>query len=68
MAQEPVASPCISICEMDTVSGLCQGCSRTIAEIAAWGQMSDPEKQSIWGLIAQRVAQRQLQEGTNGAH
>ena len=30
-----VASPCINICVIDAVSGLCAGCGRTLAEIAA---------------------------------
>ena len=30
-------SPCISVCRMDAVSGLCEGCFRTLDEIAAWG-------------------------------
>ena len=31
-----VASPCINVCRMDARSGLCDGCYRTIDEIAAW--------------------------------
>jgi predicted Fe-S protein YdhL (DUF1289 family) len=31
-----IASPCINICEIDEVSGLCAGCARTIDEIAGW--------------------------------
>ena len=33
-------SPCISVCQLDPVSGQCLGCYRTSAEIAAWRSMS----------------------------
>jgi uncharacterized protein len=61
----PVLSPCINICVMQTeveaiASGhtapLCKGCARTIAEIAAWGGMSDTDKQAIWQQLPQRQA------------
>ena len=29
-------SPCINVCRMDAASGLCEGCARTLAEIAGW--------------------------------
>lgn len=31
-----IDSPCINICEIDDVTGLCAGCSRTIDEISRW--------------------------------
>ena len=36
-----VASPCISVCEMDRGDGLCRGCFRTLDEIAAWIVLDD---------------------------
>jgi predicted Fe-S protein YdhL (DUF1289 family) len=53
-----VASPCISVCRMNAQSGLCEGCLRTIDEIAAWSTMDDEGKQAVWGLIAQRAGPR----------
>ena len=50
----PVPSPCISICRMDLRSGYCEGCLRTIDEIAAWSKLSDTEKRAVWTLIEQR--------------
>ncbi len=41
-----VPSPCISVCEMDAVDGICVGCCRTRAEIATWGSM-DPDDQIL---------------------
>ena len=51
-----VASPCISVCRMNSQSGLCEGCLRTLDEIAAWSTMDDEGKQDVWALIAQRAA------------
>lgn len=35
----PILSPCVNVCEMGD-DGLCEGCLRTLDEIAAWGVMS----------------------------
>ena len=51
-----VPSPCISICRMDVDSGFCQGCLRTIDEIAAWSRMGDADKRSVWRAIELRSA------------
>lgn len=53
----PVRSPCISVCRIDPASGLCDGCQRTIEEIAAWGAMSDERRLSTWASIVRRRAQ-----------
>jgi predicted Fe-S protein YdhL (DUF1289 family) len=47
----PVPSPCINICKIDQQSGLCEGCWRTLDEIAAWGTASDVVKKAIWQKI-----------------
>lgn len=41
------ASPCISVCRLDPVTKVCVGCGRTIAEIAAWPNLPDAERQAI---------------------
>lgn len=56
---EPVPSPCINVCRMDEHSGLCAGCLRTLDEIAAWGQASDPQKLAILARLAERRAAAQ---------
>ena len=37
-------SPCIDICQMDSESGLCVGCGRTIEEIANWSSYTNEKK------------------------
>jgi hypothetical protein len=39
---------------MDASTGWCEGCLRTIDEIAAWGTMADDDKRAVWRLIEQR--------------
>ena len=55
-AQRGVASPCINVCRMDAASGLCEGCLRTLDEIAAWGTMDDGDKRVVWQRLELRRA------------
>ncbi len=50
----PVSSPCISVCRMDTAGTVCEGCWRTLAEIAAWSTMDDAAKRAVWLLLPAR--------------
>lgn len=47
-------SPCISICRMNPRTGLCEGCFRTIEEIAQWGSASEERKRQVWVEIRRR--------------
>jgi len=52
-----ISTPCIKVCVMDSASGLCTGCGRTLDEIARWGSMSESERQTIMrGLPARLTA------------
>jgi predicted Fe-S protein YdhL (DUF1289 family) len=52
----PVLSPCINVCQVDTARGWCTGCLRTLAEIATWSQSSDAEKRVVLARLAERRA------------
>jgi predicted Fe-S protein YdhL (DUF1289 family) len=52
----PVPSPCVNVCRMNAATGLCEGCLRSISEIAAWSQMDDQDKRAVWQHIALRRA------------
>jgi prolyl-tRNA editing enzyme YbaK/EbsC (Cys-tRNA(Pro) deacylase)/predicted Fe-S protein YdhL (DUF1289 family) len=54
-AQTEVPSPCISVCQMNSGSGLCEGCFRTRDEIAAWSRLDEVGKRGIWNLIERRM-------------
>ena len=49
-----VPSPCIDICRIDAVTGLCEGCLRTIDEIAAWGSLDDRARREVWKRLPGR--------------
>lgn len=49
-----VPSPCIDVCRMDAASGLCEGCLRTLDEIAGWAAATDEQKRAILAAIRQR--------------
>jgi predicted Fe-S protein YdhL (DUF1289 family) len=62
-AATPVPSPCISVCRMNARTGLCEGCFRTIDEIARWSTLSDAERRAVWRAIAVRGAARMQESG-----
>jgi len=45
---------------MDPAIGLCQGCRRTLDEIAGWRDFSETEKRAVLARIDTR---REVQEG-----
>ena len=47
-------SPCVKVCQMDPVRGLCLGCARTLDEIARWGGMTDAERDRIMAELPRR--------------
>ena len=59
-ADRPVAtklpSPCVSICQMDPQDGVCLGCYRTRAEIAAWRSMDQDDQLALLDILRDRRA------------
>lgn len=53
---ENAPSPCVSVCQMDAVSGWCAGCLRTLPEIAAWSQLDEDAKRAVWRQLGLRAA------------
>ena len=51
---DPVPSPCISICRMNEASALCEGCWRTLDEIAYWSVLDEDDKRAVWLELGQR--------------
>ena len=55
-ADEPVASPCISVCVLDpTGSGVCTGCGRSLDEIAAWVDLSNAQRRAVIARLPARL-------------
>lgn len=51
-----IASPCIKICVIDPQSGLCEGCGRTLQEIAQWSRLGDAERRAIMATLEDRLS------------
>lgn len=51
-----VESPCIGVCVIDEASGLCEGCLRTLEEIAQWGSSTAGQRRAILARVAARQA------------
>ncbi len=49
-----VPSPCTDVCRIDAARGWCEGCLRTIDEIAAWGALDDRAKRAVWKSLPGR--------------
>ena len=47
-------SPCVNVCQMDPVRGVCLGCCRTLDEIARWGGMEDSQQAKVLAELPER--------------
>lgn len=46
--QRPVIeTPCVRLCVIDPETRLCEGCRRSLDEIAAWGRMTPEQRRAI---------------------
>ena len=52
---EPVPSPCVSVCKMDAEGAFCTGCLRTLDELRAWSTLDNAGKRAVWQLIEGRL-------------
>jgi predicted Fe-S protein YdhL (DUF1289 family) len=60
---KPIATPCIKVCVVDGVSGLCLGCYRTLAEVVSWSSLDDARRTAIMAELwarRSRVAPEKL--------
>jgi len=48
--------PYVGVCKMDPDTGLCQGCRRTLDEIAGWTNFSIDEKLAVLERLGSRQA------------
>ena len=62
-AKPSVETPCVNICLLDSETGLCVGCGRTIQEIAGWAGMSPEQRGAIMAALPARMAQLEDAKG-----
>ena len=62
-----VASPCVNVCRMSDASGYCEGCRRSLDEIArwvlSWGGGATVLKPAELAEMVRRSAKKLLQNG-----
>jgi predicted Fe-S protein YdhL (DUF1289 family) len=49
-----IPSPCVGFCQLDEASGLCVGCARSAAEIAAWKSAPPAVLEHVWSELPGR--------------
>lgn len=52
--EQPIASPCVSLCALDEQREYCLGCHRSLDEIRAWRSMSNADKLQVLQALATR--------------
>jgi hypothetical protein len=53
-----ISSPCIKVCVIEPQSGLCEGCGRTLQEIAQWAWLGEAERLAIMARLEERLRSR----------
>ena len=51
-----IVSPCIRVCCVSPKTGFCEGCFRTLKEIATWGRMTAEERATVMLALEDRKA------------
>ncbi|WP_394089392.1 DUF1289 domain-containing protein [Xanthobacter autotrophicus] len=53
---DAIATPCVKLCAIEPLSGLCLGCGRSLREIGAWMSYSPATRAAIMAALPQRLA------------
>ncbi len=53
---DPPISPCIGVCVMNPQTQWCEGCFRTLDEIAGWWDYSPQQKRAVVDQLDDRMA------------
>lgn len=56
-------TPCVKICVLDPVSGLCLGCGRTGEEIGRWVGYTDHQRADIMATLKDRLDRLTTRQG-----
>ena len=58
MSEDEVPSPCTNVCRMNPQTALCEGCYRTLDEIASWSGLTPEEKRDVLARLPARRGDR----------
>lgn len=65
--RQEVESPCVKICVIHPVEGICTGCLRTLEEIARWSQMGAAERRAVLASLPERAPRLRQRRGGRAA-
>lgn len=54
MPTPSITSPCIRVCSVNPKTNWCDGCMRTLKEIATWSRLSDEERDAVTADLERR--------------
>lgn len=54
-ASHPIKTPCVRICAIEPLSGLCLGCGRTLREIGSWSAFPPDMRAAIMDTLPERL-------------
>ena len=54
-AMSTISTPCVRFCVIDAPTGICEGCGRTLDEIAGWGGLSESRRLAIMARLPPRL-------------
>lgn len=57
-----VPSPCVDVCRIDPRSGWCEGCLRTLDEIAGWSTLEPRQQLAVCRLLPRRRETRDAEQ------
>ncbi len=63
VAPVAIESPCTLVCTIDTATGWCLGCGRTIPEIMDWSAKPADERRAIRASLPPRMAALKAKAG-----
>lgn len=52
---QPAASPCVLICQIESTTGYCWGCGRTIEEIGGWSVYPEAKRSTVMLELPERM-------------
>ena len=52
---EPIETPCVRVCVLDSITDQCIGCGRFRREIAAWRGMAPEERRVVMAQLPDRM-------------
>ena len=61
-----ISSPCVKICVVDPLAGLCIGCGRTVAEISLWREMDEGERERVMAQLPERMRSARSRSSRGG--